>query len=69
MLKGARLGWRSLGPVARAAGVGGWAGRVPPPRPPPPCAPLAGTNMLVGGARLDPTNKHDYSEMEAKVAP
>ena len=26
------------------------------------------TNMLVGGARLDPTNKHDYSEMEAKVA-
>ena len=26
------------------------------------------TNMLVGGARLDPHNKHDYSEMEAKVA-
>ena len=24
--------------------------------------------MLVGGARLDPTNRHDYSEMGAKVA-
>lgn len=26
------------------------------------------TNMLVGGARLDPRNKHDYSEMEAREA-
>ena len=37
-------------------------------RPHSPCVPLAGTNMLVGGARLDPSNPHDYSEMEAKVA-
>ena len=33
-----------------------------------PCEPLAGTNMLVGGARLDPNNHHDYSEIEARVA-
>ena len=25
------------------------------------------TNMLVGGARLDPHNRHDYSELEAQV--
>ena len=24
--------------------------------------------MLVGGARLDPNNHHDYSEIEARVA-
>jgi len=26
------------------------------------------TNMLIGGARLDPHNKTDYSEAEARVA-
>ena len=41
---------------------------VSPGRPHSPSVPLPGTNMLVGGARLDPSNPHDYSEMEAKVA-
>ena len=26
------------------------------------------TNMLVGGARLDPSNRRDYSEAEAREA-